>query len=66
MATDTDKGGAALETFAREDRSFPPPKGFAANANARDAGVYVSPGGSPLPKSWSGMRPTRSGSSGAS
>ncbi len=42
MATDTTpgKGSTALETFSREDRSFPPPAGFAAKANVRDAGVY--------------------------
>jgi acetyl-CoA synthetase len=40
MATDIGKGGAALETFAREDRSFPPPPAFAARANAKDPGVY--------------------------
>ncbi|HEV8536155.1 MAG TPA: acetate--CoA ligase [Candidatus Limnocylindria bacterium] len=39
MATET-KSATALETFAREDRTFPPPKDFAAQANARDPGVY--------------------------
>jgi len=37
MATET---GTALETFAQEDRSFPPPPAFAAQANVKDAGVY--------------------------
>src|SRR5262245_30775475 len=37
MATDTT---AALETFAQEDRSFPPPAGFTAQANARDKAIY--------------------------
>jgi acetyl-CoA synthetase len=37
MATDTT---AALETFAQEDRSFPPPPAFTAQANARDKAIY--------------------------
>ena len=39
MATET-KSSTALETFAREDRTFPPPKDFAAQANAKDPGIY--------------------------
>src|SRR3989441_549420 len=39
MATET-KSGTALETFAREDRTFPPPREFAAQANAKDPGIY--------------------------
>ena len=39
MATEA-KSSTALETFAREDRTFPPPKEFAAQANARDPGIY--------------------------
>ena len=39
MATET-KSSTALETFAREDRTFPPPKGFAAQANAKDPAIY--------------------------
>src|SRR5688500_9874871 len=30
----------ALETFAQEDRTFPPPPGFVARANANDPGIY--------------------------
>ena len=30
----------ALETFAQEDRTFPPPSAFAARANANDPGIY--------------------------
>src|SRR2546425_10109035 len=37
MATQTN---AALETFAQEDRLFPPPPGFAAQANAQDKQIY--------------------------
>jgi acetyl-CoA synthetase len=37
MATDTT---AALETFAQEDRSFPPPPEFAAQANVKDKAIY--------------------------
>src|SRR3954468_12803726 len=37
MATDTN---AALETFAQEDRSFPPPPAFVAQANVRDKAIY--------------------------
>ncbi len=37
MATDTT---AALETFAQEDRSFPPPPAFAAQANVKDKAIY--------------------------
>ena len=40
MATGT-KSSTALETFAREDRTFPPPKEFAAQANAKDPGIYA-------------------------
>src|SRR5207249_1105537 len=39
MATGT-KSATALETFAREDRTFPPPKDFAAKANAKDRSIY--------------------------
>ena len=39
MATET-KSATALETFAREDRTFPPPKDFAAKANAKDRSIY--------------------------
>src|SRR3989442_8828948 len=39
MPTET-KPGTALETFAREDRTFPPPKDFAAKANAKDRSIY--------------------------
>src|SRR3989442_4884915 len=39
MATGT-KSATALETFAREDRTFPPPKDFAAKANAKDRWIY--------------------------
>ena len=39
MATET-KSSTALETFAREDRTFAPPKAFAAQANAKDPGIY--------------------------
>src|SRR5881296_1028708 len=39
MASDT-KSTTALETFAQEDRRFPPPPGFAAKANASDPGIY--------------------------
>src|SRR5213595_3646374 len=39
MASET-KSTTALETFSREDRTFPPPKGFAAQANAKDPGIY--------------------------
>ena len=39
MATET-KSSTALETFSREDRSFPPPKEFAAQANAKDPAIY--------------------------
>jgi len=39
LATET-KSSTALETFAREDRTFPPPKGFAAQANAKDPAIY--------------------------
>jgi acetyl-CoA synthetase len=37
MATETN---AALETFAQEDRLFPPPPGFVAQANAKDKAIY--------------------------
>jgi acetyl-CoA synthetase len=37
MATETN---AALETFAQEDRLFPPPPGFVAQANAKDNSIY--------------------------
>ncbi|TMD52699.1 MAG: acetate--CoA ligase [Chloroflexi bacterium] len=39
MATET-KSSTALETFSREDRTFPPPKAFAAQANAKDPAIY--------------------------
>ena len=39
MATEA-KSATALETFAREDRSFPPPKEFAAKANVKDPAIY--------------------------
>src|SRR5438067_334557 len=39
MATQTDRR-TALETFATEGRSFPPPKEFAAKANVRDPKIY--------------------------
>src|SRR5213595_1570459 len=39
MASET-KSTTALETFAQEDRRFPPPPDFAATANARDPGIY--------------------------
>src|SRR3989442_1531443 len=39
MPTET-KPATALETFAREDRTFPPPKDFAAKANAKDRSIY--------------------------
>src|SRR5712691_8425177 len=39
MATET-KSGAALETFAQEGRTFPPPAEFAAQANAKDLAIY--------------------------
>ena len=39
MASGT-KSTTALETFAQEDRKFPPPPDFAAQANARDPGIY--------------------------
>ena len=39
MAAET-KSGTALETFAQEDRTFPPPREFAAQANASDPGIY--------------------------
>ena len=31
----------ALDSLLQEDRTFPPPPEFAAQANARDAGVYA-------------------------
>src|SRR5205809_1012331 len=37
MATKTN---AALETFAQEDRLFPPPPGVGAQANAKDKATY--------------------------
>jgi acetyl-CoA synthetase len=37
MATETN---AALETFAQEDRSFPPAPAFTAQANAKDPQIY--------------------------
>jgi len=42
MATETNaqKGNAALETFAREDRSFAPPAEFKARANVKDPAIY--------------------------
>ena len=40
MATEA-RSSTALETFAREDRTFPPPKEFAAQANAKDPGIYL-------------------------
>src|SRR5947208_15785306 len=39
MASET-KSTTALETFAQEDRRFPPPPDFAATANAGDPGIY--------------------------
>ena len=39
MSADT-KGNAALETFAQEDRSFPPPPAFKAQANVKDPAIY--------------------------
>src|SRR5712692_6886639 len=39
MASGT-KSTTALETFAQEDRTFPPPPDFAAKANANDPGIY--------------------------
>src|ERR1700687_739118 len=39
MASGT-KSTTALETFAHEDRRFPPPSDFAAQANANDPGIY--------------------------
>ncbi|TME65333.1 MAG: acetyl-coenzyme A synthetase, partial [Chloroflexi bacterium] len=39
MATGA-KSATALETFAREDRTFPPPKAFAAQANVKDPSIY--------------------------
>jgi len=39
LAAET-KSSTALETFAREDRTFPPPKEFAAQATAKDPGIY--------------------------
>jgi acetyl-CoA synthetase len=39
MATETT---AALETFAQEDRSFPPHAGFTAQANVKDKAIYDS------------------------
>ena len=39
MATEA-KSSTALETFASEDRKFPPPTEFAAHANANDPGIY--------------------------
>ena len=39
MATQA-KSSTALETFAREDRTFPPPKEFVAQANAKDPAIY--------------------------
>jgi acetyl-CoA synthetase len=39
MASGT-RSTTALETFAREDRTFPPPPQFAAQANANDPGIY--------------------------
>src|SRR5438874_7295640 len=39
LATET-KSSTALETFSREDRTFPPPKAFAAQANAKDPAIY--------------------------
>ena len=37
MATETN---AALETFSQEDRRFPPPPAFTAEANLKDPGIY--------------------------
>ena len=39
MASGT-KSTTALETFAREDRTFPPPPDFAAQATANDPSIY--------------------------
>src|SRR5688500_14877897 len=39
MASGT-RSTTALETFAQEDRTFPPPPTFAARANANDPGIY--------------------------
>src|SRR5438034_144201 len=39
MARDT-KSTTALETFAQEERRFPPRPDFAATANAKDPGIY--------------------------
>jgi len=39
MATETDSG-KTLEALYREDRTFPPPKEFAAKANVRDPKIY--------------------------
>src|SRR5688572_33425886 len=39
MASGT-RSTTALETFAREDRTLPPPPEFAAQANANDPGIY--------------------------
>ena len=33
-------GAGGIDALLREERSFPPPPGFAARANMRDAGVY--------------------------